>query len=195
MNESPTYIAPLSRWQRFRAYGGVGSVAIGLLFFGATTAILMLRQDVVNYRPGQFLRHDITARVDFEFPDPDQLSHLRDLARSQEPRVYHPSVSDYWAAFADELLTLPDRTNGRQVADLPMDLRGAIDTRDLLSLTQYQGPLRSQYNQAHDHTFPRDTHQCRFRNLLGNGRTSARIADATAGAGRTNSRCAAPRDS
>jgi putative nucleotidyltransferase with HDIG domain len=86
--------------------------------------------------------------VDFEFPDPDQLSHLRDLARSQEPRVYHPSVSDYWAAFADELLTLPDRTNGRQVADLPMDLRGAIDTRDLLSLTQYQGPLRSQYNQA-----------------------------------------------
>ena len=148
MSNTSTFIRPLSRWQRFRAAGGVGSVAVAMVFFAAASAILMLRQDVVNYRPGQFLRHDVTARVDFDFPDAGLLTVLRDQARSQEPRVYRPTVADYWAAFGDELLTLPDRASGRQLNDLPADLRGVLDARELAALGQYEGALRSQYNEA-----------------------------------------------
>jgi cyclic-di-AMP phosphodiesterase PgpH len=123
-----------SRWSHFRANGGLASLGIAAVFFAATTGILMLRQDVIDYRPGQLVQHNITSRVDFDFGDADQLARLREQARQFEPRVYRPTSADYWGAFQNELVALPDRT--------------VADTSDLHALWTYAGKFRPQYNQA-----------------------------------------------
>jgi cyclic-di-AMP phosphodiesterase PgpH len=118
----------------FRANGRLGSVGIAAVFFVATTAILMLRQEVIEYRPGQFVQHNITSRVDFDFADADQLARLREQARQLEPRVYRPTSADYWAAFQNELMALPDRAT--------------TDPGSLPAFSAYAGTLRPQFNQA-----------------------------------------------
>jgi cyclic-di-AMP phosphodiesterase PgpH len=136
-----------ARWRQFRAGGGLVSVGIAAVFFAVTTAILMLRQDVIIYRAGEYVQHDITARVDFNYTDADEFDRLRMRARQDEPRVYRPAA-DYWVAFHDDLISLPDRTFGRQLGELSPQLRGVLHADDLQALAGYHGALRQQYAQA-----------------------------------------------
>src|SRR4051812_14268727 len=76
------------RWERLRDDGVLASVVIAFVFFIATTAILMMRQDVVPYRPGQWTHHDILSRVDFIYTDQQLLADKQQLARQNTPHVY-----------------------------------------------------------------------------------------------------------
>src|SRR5215208_2349192 len=75
-------------WQGLRASGVLASLAIATAFFVVAWAILSLRQQVVPYRPGQWIPHDIVSRVDFKYQDKEELARKRRERRANEPRVY-----------------------------------------------------------------------------------------------------------
>ena len=95
-------------WARLRSEGGLASLGIAAAFCVAATAILMLRQDVVPYRAGQWVSHDILSRVAFSYTDKELLARKRREAAEHEPRIYSPG-RDMWGDIHKELLELPDR--------------------------------------------------------------------------------------
>jgi hypothetical protein len=54
-------------WEQLRNSGALASLGIAAVFFLATSAVMMLREQVVPYRPGQWIPHDIVSRVDFSY--------------------------------------------------------------------------------------------------------------------------------
>ena len=139
-------------WEALRSSGVLTSVCIAAGFFLVASAVLMLREQVVPYRPGQWIPHDIVSRVDFTYRDKDRLADLRRERRQAEPRVYQPAVApqggDAWAHLKRELLSLPDRVADRSLAELPPNLRNVLDGGALTALRQYAAaPNREVYNQ------------------------------------------------
>jgi cyclic-di-AMP phosphodiesterase PgpH len=135
--------------KRMRASGAIGAMGVAALFCVAVTGILMLRQDVVPYRPGEYVPHNITARVDFDFLDTDQLTWMRQRSRDDEPRVYRGVAGDYWGDLQAELTALPDQTYRLQPDELPADLRSIVDPGDLSALERvHDDREREKYNQA-----------------------------------------------
>src|SRR5215213_5120512 len=99
-------------WQELKASGATTSVGIVVGFFVLAYGILLLRQDVIPYRPDQPLTHDIVSRVAFAYPDRNKLVLEQDLRKWREPRVYAPNGAtgqDAWDRLEKSLLTLPDR--------------------------------------------------------------------------------------
>ena len=78
-------------WQELKASGATTSVGIVVGFFVIAYGILLLRQDVIPYRPDQPLTHDIVSRVAFAYPDRNRLIAEQDRRKWLEPRVYAPS--------------------------------------------------------------------------------------------------------
>jgi putative nucleotidyltransferase with HDIG domain len=138
-------------WESLRSSGALASLAIAATFFVVASAILMLREQVVPYRPGQWIPHDIVSRVDFTYRDKDRLADMRRQRRDTEPRVYHANVDtqgDAWARLRRELTALPDRVAGRSAADLEAPLKGLLDGGAITALLQYtSGPNREIYSQ------------------------------------------------
>src|SRR4051812_16652408 len=72
--------------RRLRAEGGLISIGVAAFFCVVAISILVMREDVVRYRPGQWTRHDIVSRVDFSYHDDKLLAAKRQAARDAEPR-------------------------------------------------------------------------------------------------------------
>ena len=79
-------------WQKLKADGVPVSLAIAALFFLVASGILMLRQDVVPYRPDQPIPHDIVSRVAFDYLDKGRLTELQRQRYEREPRVYQANA-------------------------------------------------------------------------------------------------------
>src|SRR4051812_46851206 len=138
---------PARRWEKFRAGGIVVSLQIAATFWVLATPILMLRDDVVPYRPGQWAHHDILARVDFNYMDGQKLADAQRKARQDEPHVY-AQVADAWKPLEDKLLALPDRVAAAStLAELGGDLRGVLDSGSFTKLKEYHNArLRADFN-------------------------------------------------
>src|SRR3954471_8024007 len=108
-------------FSELKAKGVVGSVGIAAVFALVASAIMMLREDAVPYKPGQYVPQDVVSRVDFTFTDPDRLARIRTEKRDSEPSVYKPN-GDAWADLKAELLELPDRIGDKDAAHLPGNL-------------------------------------------------------------------------
>src|SRR5688572_28007082 len=93
-------------WNNLRAGGVPISLGIAAALCVLATAIVLPREQVVRYRPGQYVPHDIVARVDFIYPDHDLLTRSRRDAWQNEPRVYK-STGDVWTHVQEELAALP----------------------------------------------------------------------------------------
>src|SRR5438270_11450405 len=98
-------------WREMRAGGGLTSLGIAGVFCVAAIAIVMLREEVVPYRPGQYTPQDIRSRVDFTVHDKGRLIAARETARVVQPRIYK-SNGDVWAEMSKKLLEIPDRVAG-----------------------------------------------------------------------------------
>jgi len=134
--------------QKLQAEGGLVSLWVASGFAVAAVAILMLRESVVRYRPGQWAPHDIVSRVDFAFRDEKRLADAKRKARENQPRVYKLASPDPWTLVDDRLMSLPDRVAGSQYAELPPDLRELLDAGTLAKLQEYQtGPPRAKYQE------------------------------------------------
>ena len=63
-----------SLYSELKARGVVGSVWVAAAFCIVASAIVMLREDSVPYKPGQYVPQDVISRIDFEFVDPELLT-------------------------------------------------------------------------------------------------------------------------
>ncbi len=137
-------------WDRQRCNGVFPSVGLAALFWIAATAILMLREDVVPYRPGQSVQWDVFARVDFAYADEAVLELARQQARTETPRVYRSTAPadrpedgrpppDVWQPLQDKLRSLPDAVAGLTFDQLPPDLRQVMNNGALTAIQQSSG--------------------------------------------------------
>jgi hypothetical protein len=124
-------------WQKLKEDGVPASLGIAAGFFVLATCILMLRQDVVPYRTGQWVNHDIVSRVAFRYNDAGLLEQKRNVAETRAPRVYVPD-GDVWTDVERELLQLPELVAG--TAELPADLKGILDSGAITALHRYTTP-------------------------------------------------------
>lgn len=121
-------------WQHLKAAGVLPSVGIAAAFFAVTSLILLLRQDVVPYRPDQPIDHDIVSRVAFTYHDKNRLLDAQRRAAEREPRVYAPNPDgDPWAALERDLLTLPERASA-STTDVSPGLKELFDPGSLTAL-------------------------------------------------------------
>lgn len=128
---------PRLDWDKWKESGVLSSIGIAAAFFVCAAAILMWRQEVIPYRPGQWIPHDIVARVRFAYFDSDRLETERLLARQTEPRVYRANPEgDPWDAVQKELIDLPD-TVAKNPQQLPPDLKDILDGGTVTQLLQY----------------------------------------------------------
>src|SRR5208282_6034459 len=135
-------------WHTLRERGGLVSLGIAAGFCVCLIALFLLREQVVPFRPGQFVPHDITARVDFVFYDRDRFDGLVDMARKSAPHVYRQTPGDVWSSLEQDLLTLPDRVAGAQPQELEPPLRDILDGGALTQLDQSRtGPDRQRYDE------------------------------------------------
>ena len=126
------------KWARLKEQGVPQAVGIALGFFVLAVGILMLRQDVVHYRPNQPITHDIVSRVAFTYPDKAMLATAQAEARKREPRVFVPD-DQVWVDLEKELLSLPGRMG---TAEPPADLAPLFndDKAAVSMLRQYTAP-------------------------------------------------------
>jgi cyclic-di-AMP phosphodiesterase PgpH len=137
-------------WQKLRemrARGLFASLLIAAGFWAALTALFLLRQDVVQYRPGEYVPHDIVARVDFQFYDPARHEEQKKVRWENAWRVYRRTPGDVWKNLESYLLKLPDSVHGRQPEELDPPLRDILDSGAITELEQAQSGLdRKQYD-------------------------------------------------
>src|SRR5687767_9450486 len=141
---------PARKWEQLRASGVIVSLQIAAVFWVAATGILMLRQDVVPYRPGQFAHHDIISRVDFTFMDKQQLAEAQRLARQNASRVY-TAAPDVWKPLEEKLLALPDLVASvPTLNELSPELREVLDAGSFTTLKEIHANerRRTAYNAA-----------------------------------------------
>src|SRR5688500_14749561 len=123
--------------QKMHAEGGLVALWIATGFFIVATGVLMLRENVVPYRPGQWAPHDIVSRVDFTFREEKLLAKAREQAREAQPRVYKAAETDPWSMIEQRLLTLPDKVAGSTMETLDPELRDVLDAGTLNKLQEY----------------------------------------------------------
>ena len=113
-------------WHDLRASGATRSLVIAVAFCAIAISIVMLREDVVPYRLGQYVPQDILSRVDFTFHDKSQLDKARRDARDSQPRVYRTN-GDFWGDLEKNLIGLPERFAGKKMDDVDPSLRMAME--------------------------------------------------------------------
>jgi len=124
----------------------VPSLAIAGIFCIAITAMFLLRKQVVPYRPGEYVPHDIVARVDFKFFDQARDDQLIQYKRDSVFRDYRRVEGDPWDKIQDFFLALPDTIHGRSPQELDSPLRDLLDSGAITELEQDRiGLDREQY--------------------------------------------------
>ncbi len=124
----------------------VPSLAIAGIFCIAITGMFLLRKQVVPYRPGEYVPHDIVARVDFSFFDQARNDQLIQYKRDSVFRDYRRVEGDPWDKIQDFLLALPDTIHGRSPQELDSPLRDLLDSGAITELEQDRiGLDREQY--------------------------------------------------
>src|SRR5437870_2862672 len=123
------------RWAELRANGTLVSVWVAAGFCLATILVMMLRENVVPYRPGEYTPTDILARVAFHFADADELAKLRQVKREVEPHVYSPN-GDIYRRIEDLLINLPQQVAKLKPDELPQRYRN-LDSASLTLPQEY----------------------------------------------------------
>jgi putative nucleotidyltransferase with HDIG domain len=141
------------QWNRLKRNGTFPSVAIAGVFWVLATAIMLMRQDVLPYRPGQSVRYDILSRVDFSYKSKDLYALKQEQAKEHTPRVYRSTVdgsgADIWQPFQEYLLSLPTRVGHLSFGELPPDLKSKLDSGTLTALQRYESKsLQAKYDEA-----------------------------------------------
>lgn len=137
---------------RLRSSGVKSALLTAFVFFVIVSAILMLRQNVLSYRPGQYVAQDIVSRVDFEYRDTELLHRYRQRARDRVAHIYK-SNGDVWGDLEAKLRQLPDQVAGKTLDELPdtltkqfsLDtpaLTTALDSGAVTALDQFNAPDR-----------------------------------------------------
>src|SRR5258706_13378259 len=133
-------------YSELKARGVVGSLGVAVVFALAGSAIVMLRDSAVPYKPGQYVTQDVLSRVDFNFTDQERLAKVKQEKRESEPHVYKVN-GDVWGELQAALGELPERVGDKDVSQLPGNLATALQVAPgsdgiLNILRQYQTPTQ-----------------------------------------------------
>src|SRR3954468_18093965 len=133
-----------SLFSDLKAKGVIGSLVVAGCFAVVASAIVMLREDAVPYKPGQYVPQDVISRVEFTFRDYDRLAKLKQDSRESQPRVYRPN-GEAWDALQAALAELPERVGDKDATQLPGNLATLLQVSKesdgiLNVLRQYQAP-------------------------------------------------------
>src|SRR2546421_834140 len=131
------------RWAELRANGTLLSMYVAAGFCVATICVMMLRENVVSYRPGEYAPTDIVARVAFRFTDNDELAKLRQMRREMEPRVYTTN-GDPYRRIEDLLTNLPQQVAKLNFDELKPSLKDVLDAGAYTLLQEYAGSSSAQ---------------------------------------------------
>src|SRR4051812_20090226 len=121
------------RWAELRASGKLASLWVVGAFCLATICVMMLRDSVVPYRPGDFTPTEILARTSFRFADSDELAKQRRVREEMEPRVYSAN-GDVYQKLRELLVNLPQRV---AKDELPEDQNRLLDAGSRTLLKEY----------------------------------------------------------
>jgi hypothetical protein len=138
-NRPDTYSQSFTRLQQS---GLLPSIGVAAAFCLVVIAILMLREEVVPWRPGQPVPYDIVARVDFTFRDKNRLQDKQRLARERWPRIYRANPVNVWDALEQDLLSLPEKVSVDNTDLLPPAIKNNLDAGTITALRQYNTPER-----------------------------------------------------
>src|SRR2546430_1275520 len=131
------------RWAELRANGTLLSMWVAAGFCVATICVMMLRENVVPYRPGEYTPTDVVARVAFRFTDNDELAKLRQMRREMEPRVYTAN-GDTYRRLEDLLVNLPQQVAKLNYDELKPALKDVLDAGAYTLLQEYASPTNAQ---------------------------------------------------
>jgi putative nucleotidyltransferase with HDIG domain len=137
-------------FKELKCNGTFPACGIAAVFWILATLILMLRQDVLPYRPGQTVRYDVISRVDFAFADSGVKADRQAEVRSHYPHVYQSTADktkgDVWKALQDTLLAFPGRLGQLTFDQLPADLKSQVDSSAFMAFQQCQSTsLKTEY--------------------------------------------------
>ncbi|HQY87174.1 MAG TPA: HDIG domain-containing protein [Tepidisphaeraceae bacterium] len=124
-----------------RTQGAMWSLIIAGAFWISAALILLLRTDVVEFRPGEFARSNVYSRVDFQHFDEDKFALAKEEAQSHEPNVYK-MVGDPWEDLEQSLLVLPERVRPLKYEQLDFELASTLDNASLARLQEYADPAK-----------------------------------------------------
>lgn len=134
--------------ETMKSPGTAWSLTIAIAFWISLSLILLLRNDVVAYRPGDFAPSNLYARVDFQHFNADEFTRAKENAQLLEPNVYK-MVGDPWADLEQSLLVLPERVRPLKLEQLDFDLASTLDSASLARLKEYAEPdQREQWSAA-----------------------------------------------
>src|SRR3954454_14965293 len=131
------------RWAELRANGTLTSIWVAAGFCAATICVMMLRENVVPYRPAEFTPTDILARVSFHFADSDELAKLRQVKREMEPHVYSAN-GDTYRRIEDLLINLPQQVAKLKPDELAPAYKDRFDSAALTLLQEYASPPKDE---------------------------------------------------
>ncbi|MDB5319905.1 MAG: putative rane protein [Phycisphaerales bacterium] len=142
-----------SLYTELKARGVIGSLGVAVVFALAASAIVMLRDSAVPYKPGQYVPQDVLSRVDFNFTDQERLTKVKQEKRESQPHVFKAN-GDAWGDLQAALSELPERVGDKDVSQLPASLATALQVAPgsdgiLNILRQYKLPTeKSKYLKA-----------------------------------------------
>lgn len=113
-----------------RSEGVFKSIVIAVAFAMIASVILILRSDVVPYRPGQYVSHDINARTEFNYFDAVKFEEVKSKEAASRPRIFK-QARPVWDEIEQSLLALPDRVKGQKLEDLNVELASVLDNATL----------------------------------------------------------------
>jgi putative nucleotidyltransferase with HDIG domain len=133
-------------YSELKARGVIGSLGVAAVFCIAASAIVMLRDSAVAYKPGQYVPQDVLSRVDFTFTDQERLTKIRQEKRESQPHVYKAN-GKAWDDLQAAMSELPERVGDKDVSQLPGNLATALQVAPgsdgiLNILRQYQLPTQ-----------------------------------------------------
>jgi cyclic-di-AMP phosphodiesterase PgpH len=141
MNSQTNQFEPPRRFARLTPDQLAISIVIATGFWLVASSIVMLRENVVPFRPGQYVSHDIVSRVAFVLQDTKKLTDTRNKAWKDQACIFTPTA-DVWVDIQKALMTLPEQAAKTTPGT---DDDAAVTTR----LRQYAiEPHRSSYEAA-----------------------------------------------
>jgi putative nucleotidyltransferase with HDIG domain len=152
-NRPDTYSQSLTRLQQS---GVLPSIGVAAAFCLIVIAILMLREEVVPWRPGQPVPYDIVARVDFTFRDKNRLQDQQRLARERSPRIYRANGVKIWDKLEEDLGSLPEKVSVDNAELLAPEIKSNVDAGTISALRQFNTPERRPLFEDAVHTYVTD---------------------------------------
>ena len=129
IRESRPDLAPV--WQSIQAPQIAWAIGIAIGFWLLAVGVTSLREQIVRVRPDQFVKDDLTARVEFSSVDPERIREARQQAREATPSVYRINANSF-DTIQRVLTALPEEAARQTPERMPKEL--ALDSGTLTAL-------------------------------------------------------------